>query len=278
VSTFHDVLEAQLSDAAERRYRPGRRRLPRIGFEALATAGAVAAGVALIVALSGGEDSATHSGRTPTAEPAAAATLPKVAQGPQISILDAGAAPGTAGVLSQRLADQGAHILTVADSGPQPFTQVLARPGHEAAALAVSRWMGGIDVRDAAFRVLPLGDKDPRWLRAGVATDVLVVLGRADHRGKAQLRADASTLRFDDGCQPGARALGRRDADDATFAVLRHWPMKDGAILMSPALLGDACGTRRSVLVPVLFTATGESETVFVSNVDGCWVIWRTLP
>jgi hypothetical protein len=271
MTEFLDVLETQLHDAARRRYAP--RRAPRRLFGEIAVAAVALGAVAAVIVVLGGRGD-THSAKTPSAP---APAVGKSVVGLRISVLNATTTPGVARAAADRLAAAGAHIVLVTDDRRHDldFTQVIYRAGHAADGLAVSRFIGGMTPRDAGLRVIgPLASNSEA---DRLDADVVLRLGRADHYGDIQLRADQSALSFVSNCRPGFRRLSEWDAVQAGYAVLHHWPEADGAVLRGPPNRTNDCGERATVIVSLELTATGKTVHAFVSCVGDHWVVWRRL-
>lgn len=165
---FLDLLEAQLTDAAARRHRARRVRLPRIGFEAIVTATAVAAGVALLIALGGGRSSVTHDSGEPAA-PAAAHDLRDI----RVTVLNGTTITELGGRTAAFLRRSGASIDRVTDAADRVTlrTIVMFRPGHADDATAVRDLLG-----EPVPPPVPL-DASTRAV-AGTDSDVVVTVGQ----------------------------------------------------------------------------------------------------
>lgn len=294
MNDFLDILEIQLADAADRRHRR-RRALPRLGirFETLATATAVAAALALVVVL-GGNNAEQHSATTPVGAPM---TLPAAAVGTRVVVLNRTGEPGRGAPAAERLRAGGADVVRIEDvrvDDPLGSTDVQHRPGEAPAALAISRYLGGIGERDAGLRVFPIG-ATTAGLAAGTDYDVVVSVG-LDNEKTRLAPADTPVAFTSEGCPAGARVLAPADAADAADAVLRAWPASDGAVPRAYGLAGELaqpgtdhrsaiarqCGdamVARTALVALHLTGNegdpdSEEVVVYVSRVGSGWDAW----
>lgn len=296
MNDFLDVLETQLTDAAGRRH--GRRRpLPRrrVGFEALLTASAVAASLALVVVFGGGS-AEQFSATTPGA---ASAPLPAAAQNARVVVLNLSGEPGRGRPVAERLRAAGVTVVAepVADESiPLGGTEVQYRPGAAPAALAISRFLGGVAPDDAGLRVFPVGETTA-GMAGGSEYDVVVLVG-LDTEKTRFTPVDTPVAFTSEGCPSGVRprALDPQDAADAAAAALRAWPRADGAVPRAYALASDAsfpgrdhgaaiaaeCGedmVARTALVALHLTANegdpdAEEVVLYVSRVRAGWDAW----